>query len=339
MNAVQFHADPEPSPDLCARIAGLDPDNPFFSFSYLAARRALAWQPWILSLRQHDHIISACPAFMRSGYLNRSVEIMSLPPLIQADLFWSGLLRWCLQTNVSYLEVNSFASEEASIPPLPGEEHRTRRSEYVLDLQDLSLWERLSSNHVRNITRGRKAELAVCRRADLEACRAHVALMAASMERRRGRGEQVPNDDHCQIEQFTGMIDHGVGEFYQAVLRETVVSSIFVLRAEQGGYYHSAGTNADGMACGASHFLVHETAELLKAARMRRFNLGGVDQSGSGLERFKSGFGARQVLLESARFNLAGPLRTMLSAGVRFIQQRVLSVKSVQPAVSVNGLH
>lgn len=339
MNTVRFHAEPEPSADLCAKMAGLDPENPFLNVSYLAARRALAWRPWVLSLRQRDHIISACPAFMRSGCLNCWVEIVSLPSLSCSDLFWNGLLDWCLQVKVSYLEVNSFASEEASIPSLPGEEHRKRRCEYVLDLQDPGIWERLSSNHARNIARGRKAELTVHRRMDLEACRAHVALMAASMARRRGRGEQVPDEEENLIGLFMRMTDHGAGVFYQAVLRGAVVSSIFVLHAEQGGYYHSAGTNADGMACGASHFLVHETAELLRAARMRRFNLGGVDQAGSGLEQFKRGFGARRIQLESARFKLAGSLRTMLNAGIRFIRQNVTAVRSVISAEGRNRLN
>jgi lipid II:glycine glycyltransferase (peptidoglycan interpeptide bridge formation enzyme) len=99
---------------------------------------------------------------------------------------------------------------------------------------------------------------------------------------------------------------------FQALVGDRLLSSILVLRAAKGGYYHSAGTTAEGMACGASHWLVQHIAQALQSEGLQQFNLGGADEDG--LVRFKVGFGSARVELEAADIQLAGPLMRLMTA-------------------------
>lgn len=298
----------------------MSPANPFMTAAYLNARMALGGEPYILSLEDTTEVYAACPALLRSGYLTRSLEIVSLPLLPEPDLFWRGLQTWCRAQHVSHVEVNSFGSEQTCIPRLDGEYQRRTRCEYVLDLPEQTLWERMSSNHLRNVKRARKVGVSVRRSTEASACRIHVDLMAFSMTRRRGRGEHVPDNMTNQLAEVTALIEHGAGELFQAVADRQVLSSILVLQSQRGGYYHSAGTSSQGMACGASHLLVHDIAVILQAEARRQFNLGGASEAGSGLEQFKRGFGARRVDLQAVQCSTATRVRRWLGAGASLLR-------------------
>jgi hypothetical protein len=338
-----------PQADDIRQVSRLAPENPFYSSGYIAARRALGGEVWLLGIRENGGQWTAgCPAFRMSGRVSRWLEIPSWPRLQDVEPFWKSLLSFCREHRVSRLELNSFASEAGPFPETnPGGESdplrdggvrgvmvSRRRCEYVLELHGsesggYSLG-RCSSNHARNIKRARKAGLTLQRGTDLEACRWHVRLMSASLMRRQERGEMIstgpvakgiseqasePAGEHESDEQVRlteALVSHGAGELFQAVEGQRVRSSILVLRGERGGYYHSAGTSPEGMNCGASHFLVHQIAEQLRAEGLDRFNLGGADANSGGLERFKSGFGAVPIELEAAEVVLAGAVRRTL---------------------------
>jgi hypothetical protein len=74
------------------------------------------------------------------------------------------------------------------------------------------------------------------------------------------------------------------------------------------------------MKIGASHWLISEIAGVLRASGTRCFNLGGVSERGSGLEQFKSGFGARRVDLETVTVVTEGGMRRWLGAGARLLR-------------------
>ena len=298
----------------------MSPANPFMTAAYLNARMALGGEPYILSVEDGERMDAACPALLRSGYLRRSLEIISLPLLPDPDVFWRGLQTWCRAKNLSHVEINSFSSEETCIPYLEGEYHRRARSEYVLDLREQKLWERMSSNHLRNVKRARKGHVSVHRSTKASACRIHVDLMALSMTRRRVRGEQVPDYLTNQLAEVTALAQGGAGEVFQAVADGQVLSSILVLQSERGGYYHSAGTSPEGMACGASHVLVHDIAVTLQVEGRWQFNLGGVSEAGSGLEQFKRGFGARRIDLLAVQCSTATRVTRWLGAGARMLR-------------------
>jgi lipid II:glycine glycyltransferase (peptidoglycan interpeptide bridge formation enzyme) len=157
------------------------------------------------------------------------------------------------------------------------------------------------------------------------------------MERRISRGEQVSPD--AQIGLSVALLEHHAGELFRATLGNQVLSSILVLRAARGAYYHSAGTSREGMAIGASHLLIRTVVEILRDEGIQRFNLGGADANNPGLERFKTGFGGQAVSLEAAQFYLGNRLQKGLAAMVallrRFAQPRA-PVKAKSAASTQN---
>lgn len=324
--AVEFHAARNPSEELCAEVAALDPANPFYTAQFVEAMRLLKSEPWVLSLRRDGRLISACTAFMKSGRLSRSLEITSLPTLPHGDAFWGGLLEFCRKSKVTHLVVSSFASAEANVPALPGETWRGTRCEYVLDLDGGQPHGSLSSNHRRNIKNAKKIGVELRRATGERACSEHASLVLASMRRRESRGETVL--DRVQVDSYMALTRSGAGEIYQGVLGDKVLSSILILRAERGAYYQSAGTSPEGMACGASHLVVHGIAESLRGESVPLLNLGGADQDNPGLQRFKTGFGTRRVELASAEFYLGGRINKKLGTVVGLLRENPRGVIS-----------
>ena len=304
---VEFIARLNPSEALCAELMAQFPTNPFYTQSYVEAQRSLGFAPWTFIVREKDRIKTGCTAFMKTGRLSRSLEITSFPMLDNQDFFWDLLIRFCKKRGVTHLKVETFASPVAKIPSENGEAGRRKRSEFLLELQKPDLRGKISKNHARNIKRGLKAGLHVQRAKDRKACQAHSELIAASMTRRGSRGEKV--SEMVPEGPFGAYTLSGAGELFQAFLGKTVLSSVLVLLAEKGAYYHSAGNSPEGMALGASHFLIEEIANILKDQSFQVFNLGGSDHSNPGLSRFKAGFGARVVDLEEVDFFLCSRIR------------------------------
>jgi hypothetical protein len=324
--SCEFSAISTPSPDLYAALATAAPANPFYTSRYVEAKRALGFQPWVLTLRRDGQWRAACAAFMKGGFLRRALEIPSLPALADSETFWAGLQQFCRKARVAYLVVNSNASPASTrftIPVLPGEINRRKRYEYVLELQQPDLWQRLTSNHIRNIKRGHKTGLHMRCAVHAQACQEHAALVGASMARRHSRGEAVST--RIAAQNFVAYTRHGAGELFQAVHDGKVLASILILLAERGAYYQSAGTSPAGMACGASHFLVYEIVKRLQDRNIELFNFGGAEPQNAGLARFKTGFSASQVELEAARFFLGSKVQKkyivmarLLRHGMRF---------------------
>src|ERR1700682_4020469 len=106
---MSFQTETNPSNDFLKKVAQLSPTNPFYTPAYCAAMRAVGYDPVVFSCMDGKADV-ACTGFIRSGRLNRSLEITSIP-LLQADsVFWSGLLSFCREAKVSILEVDSFGS-------------------------------------------------------------------------------------------------------------------------------------------------------------------------------------------------------------------------------------
>ena len=307
---IEFISDDSPIEALCAELTAQFPTNPFYTRRYVGAQRALGLAPLVFLLRDNGQIRSGCTAFMKKGRMTRSLEIASLPVLDHRHVFWEGVTRFCHRQRITHLKVSTFASPASHIPFLRGEANRRKRSEFLLDLQKPDLWHNLSKNHARNIKRGRKTGLELKRINDPEGCRSHAQLIGASMARRGKRGEAVT--DAAPLDALGALIDSGAGELFQAMHDGTVLSSVLVLLAKRGAYYHSAGNHPKGMAQGASHFLIQEIASYLRDRSFEVFNLGGSDQTNPGLSRFKAGFGASVVDLEEADFFLSGRIRLNL---------------------------
>jgi hypothetical protein len=337
MMSPTFFAEPAPSRALLDTLAALAPANPFVTPAYLKSRKSLGRQSWIVGLKSQGMLTIGCAAFLKRNPLAPSLHLPSAPWLHGSDarLFWRGLVQFCKEARVWSLSVNSSASAGSGIPVLAGRTARRLRYEYILNLKESDLREGVSAHHLRNLKRAQKAAVALDRTVSEDACREHVGLLKASMERRRKRGEDVPNREHDQILPY---LREGAGELFRAVAHGKVLSSLLVLMAPHGGYYQSAGTSSEGMACGASHFLVYQIAKTLQAEGKQQFNLGGAQPENQGLRQFKAGFGAESVELEAAEIVLGSGIRSQLLDRVRSIRSGCQNVARYLRSVSPSQL-
>ncbi|HEX2343901.1 MAG TPA: GNAT family N-acetyltransferase [Vicinamibacterales bacterium] len=287
--------------DAAERAAALEPANPFHTNAFIAARMALNEKAVMLMLEDGAEFIAGCAGFIRSGKVSTQLEITSAPAVPSASPFWEGLHTWCRSQWIWDLHVNTFGSQPFGIPSMAGGTARHTRIEYILDLTVDDPLAGLHSNNKRNWNKGRKAGLRLQRSSDLAACDSHLALVNSSLTRREERGEDTTQ---TALDVFRAIVGSGAGEIFQATLNDSVLSSILLLHARTGSYYQSAGTSPEGMSCGASAFLIAETALTLKAEGRRQFNLGGARPDNPGLQRYKSGFGCTEVPLEAASFSL-----------------------------------
>lgn len=317
---AEFRVERRPDEALLGRVAALAPANPMYAPAYAAAMRELGSRVLVLSLWRGGEMVSACTAFARAGRFNRSLEIPSLPDLADEDegAFWEGVRELCRRERVTLLEVNSFASGAARIPALGREIGRTARVEYVLDLRETDLWQKLRKDRRHGVKEGRKLGLEVRRTSETAACREHAGVIADSMERRAARGEKVPEDSPQAM--CEALLRRAAGELFQAVRGDEVLASALILRSAEGAYYQTAGASAAGRECGAPTFLLYEAAQALQAEGCKLFNLGGAGPDERGLHEFKRGFGAAPVRLEAARFYLGGAVRKKLDTAVGLLR-------------------
>ncbi len=295
--AAPFMAVPAET-EVLAELTALSPANPFATPHYFESRRQLGYVAWVLGVRDGDRLASACGAFLSTGKLNRTLEIPSLPAVGALSPFWGGLREFCRHHAVTKLELGTFGSPPGvEIPTLGTHLARRNRFEFVIDLRG-DLAGMLSKRHKYSVKKGQKAGVETRRSNSAEALTVHQALMNLSSARRRDRGEAAgpvgPSPEQ------TALLKSGAGELYQAVLGDTVLSSVLLLRAPEGAYDHSSGSSPEGMAVGASPFLVHSIALQLRAGGATSFNLGGAGADETGLAFFKEGFGARRVPLPAA---------------------------------------
>jgi len=298
--SLKFHSLPMPPAYLIEQVAASDPTNPFCTPEYESASKALGEQPRFIGLFRHSELVSGCIGFLSGSLLLRSLTIPSLPNLPSPEVFWRGLVKLCRDLKVWRLQIDTYCSQTADIPRLPGELTRRPRREYVLDLEGGDVLAGACSQHRRNISRAAKAGLSIRRTREVSACALHVELMKASMDRRSKRGEEVGMSEHSAL--LLALLASRSGELFQAANADRILSSILILKSTQGAYYQTAGTLPEGMSVGASPFLISSVATTLKEEGLRLFNLGGATDDNPGLLRFKAGFGTREVSLEAASF-------------------------------------
>ena len=272
-------------------------ENPFLTDSYISALQMLDRECWIVGTRDDRSVADAAIAVLSRGRLSTVLEIPSLPASAATELFWDGVYELNKKLRVTDLVAETFASLSFQLPPLKGEISRTERTEYVVRL-DGDLASRLSSNHKRNVKKAKAAGVSMRHGADpQESLSQHQRLMAQSLDRRSARGESVVPSAQASPE-HRAFLQAGAAQLFQALQGDAVVSSVLVLLSREGAYYESAGTSPEGMAVGASHFLINSIGEHLREQGYRSFNLGGA-LPGSSLARFKAGFGTTEVPLSA----------------------------------------
>ena len=302
---LKFVANVRPSRELVERIASVSPENPFYTANYTHVRELLGELPCIFMLEKAGTVVCGCTGFLRGRYFNRTLEVASTPSLTDPEIFWDGLKQFCSDHGVWDLHVESFASRTVSVPNFKNSLARRQRYEFLLDLRADNPLDGMSTNHRRNINRARKAGVFIRRTNDPLACVTHMELLKASVQRRLGQMEKLsllPEKTFA-----SAVLKSNVGELFQVVRGETVLSSVLLLKAASGAYYQSAGTSLEGTTVGASTFLVTEMIKILKRDGFHVLNLGGASPGSAGLVRFKEGFGGCKIMLESASFSMATP--------------------------------
>jgi hypothetical protein len=322
-----FAVEPDPAAARLRELSALAPANPFCTPEYVAFRKSQGERALLFLLCAEDRIVDGCTAFVRAGRLNQALELPSRPAFVQlpataAEVFWSGLRAFCAEAGVTRAEICSFAARAGAIPAFAEETARKRRWEYVVELHSPQALVGMRKGHAYEVKRARQAGLQLRRTRDPQACAQHVVLMNESMLRRRERGEAVTAVEYNAT--YRSLLESAAGELFQVVQGEEVVSSNMFLLAPRGAYNHTQGTSPAGMKCGAAHFLLHEAASSLAAEGRTTFNLGGTDQAGSGLEKFKTGFSSatERVELEAASLQFAGRAAAVWFAAKRLLLQR-----------------
>ena len=341
---------------MLAALAALYPENPFQTAAYAAACRGRDGETWLLGEFDGTALLSGCVATFVRARWGRMLAIPSVAPPVAPEGFWAGVVELCRRENIDRLHVESFGSRASQLPMLSARTSRRVRREFVVDLQAVPLFPRLTGHHKRNIQRARRAGIRVSEARDEGACARHALLVEHSLSRRRERGETItgtslacvvdgcvepracavtaalyarsgqeraraPRSPGCCV---GACLESGIASVYEAKLGQEVVASMVVVESVEGAYCASAGTNAEGRRWGAAHLLNHEIAHALQAAGKRTLNLGGGSPSEAGLLRFKSGFGASATALEAAIYDFRGPLRRWVTEWIRSLHQATL---------------
>jgi hypothetical protein len=342
---VKFRAVKSPSPELIREVASLNPLIPFFSEAYVRSMQASGFRPVALFTENSGMMLSGCTGYMRRGWLNNHLEITTLPELRGRKTFWKGLADFCRSQRISVLTVNTFASPEASIDQLEGETRRQQRMEFVLDLAEGDLSERVSSRHRRQIHKARRAGITVRCRTSAEACTEHARLTNLSLDRLRARGQEI--DYRIDAEELLTLVRNDAADIFEATLNGEVLSSVMVVRSDDAAYLKTSATSDEGRRCGAGHFLYFEIAKHLQNAGFLTLNLGGASVDNIGLQEFKAEFGARRIDLEAAEFYIGGPIRKRVGAvarlrnGIAFLRHKgfvPIAMHLEGPALSAFGI-
>jgi hypothetical protein len=316
---ASFVAARRPDSELYQQLSRLDPANPFVTLAHARAEQETGGEPWLLGWRDGGAITGGCLGFVRRGRLNRQLSITSLPEM--PPDFWAGLKGFITAQGITLLELNTFCSRAANIPPLGTELKRRLRFEYVVPLEGTpaDLLRRMHQHHRQSVRKGMNAGLVV--RADSESRPdEHVKLIGASLQRRTGRGEQIESPP--TMDGILACVNSGLCRLFQACRGDEVLSSMTVAIARRGRYLHTSGTSAEGMKIGASHYLLYEIMRVSLVEGATLFNLGGVSDPHSGLAMYKRHFGCDRWKSESAEFYVGSGLRRVAWRAAQLMQAR-----------------
>ncbi|MDH3602287.1 MAG: GNAT family N-acetyltransferase [Candidatus Tectomicrobia bacterium] len=289
----------QPPHERAEAIARRDPCNPFLTPAYQAAKGRLGIPSWLLQSVEQNGDTTSAFAYVKQRYVYQSMAIESIPPLVPDSAFARELAMLCRRERVVALSLGSFASRKSVPLPLFGQvmTHQ-KRVEHIIDLRSHHGLSALSINLRRNIKKAEKSGVSFERTNAVADCINHVSLMDASIKRQRERGEAIPT--YHALAWVNALVEQGAADLFQVRQGNKVLSSLLILLSARGAYYQSAGTAPEGMACGASPFLVYRVIEFLRQQGFDEFNLGGATPSSSGLYRFKTAFGGYERHVEAA---------------------------------------
>jgi hypothetical protein len=310
MSTLEFFAEENPSAARCEQLSALYPTNPLATVAYLKAEGHFSSGTWLLGCLDNEKLSYGCLAFLYAGRLDRRLMLPSLQAA--EETFWSGLRSFCSRNRITVLELNTYVSPGVQLPSFGKELRRAPRFEFIVPLDDGSdPLDKMRTNHRQSVRKGIKAGLQMRVTSDTRYLEEHVRLIGSSLRRREARGEIASGEaSEASLQPY---VTSGFCVIFQAMLEQSVVSSMTVACSKLGGYLHTAGTAPVGMENGASHFLLYEILKATQARGATVFNMGGVGDQDSGLAKYKKHFGAYCVPLEAADFYVGNALNRLLS--------------------------
>lgn len=310
-----------------ALLAHVGAANPFCTVEYGRAMQALGREVWVVALKSSATEEDGALACLRKGRLSVELEFPSLPAIARDVRFWDVVDRLCRKIGVTDIVAASFGSPSFELPALRGELSRHSRQEFLLPLRECDPASLLGTNHKRNVKKAQKAGVTIRRtRENVAWLSDHALLIGQSAQRRLARGEAISIGAATASHRV--LLENGAAELFQAVLGNNVVSSVLVLLSPHTGYYESVGSSPEGMATGASHFLIHGITGILKDEGRDTFNLGGAAE-GSTLARFKLGFGPETRVLQEAACYVGPVWKRKLRSAIHLVssdRERLISV-------------
>jgi hypothetical protein len=304
-------------------VAASRPYSPFAGRRYVAAIRATGLRPLAFFEEPTGNDSVGCMGFLNGGHGYAKLTIPSMPNFAAGGDFWTALRRFSDANGIADIEANSFASLEPSMPEPGRDVTVTERYEHVLTLVDAGLDVMLSNNHKRNLNKAKERGLELRQSIEEEALDCHCELAIGSLQRQAAKGPGTSTSINRSL--LRALLRSGCASVWQAWHGATCHSSVFLLTNQNTAYYYSAGNSSAGLESRASVWLVTSIARQLFEDGLKTFNLGGTSPGESGLRRFKSGFGAREVPLLSARLKLKTGVNRVFS------KARARVMKTINP--------
>lgn len=230
------------------------------------------------------------------GVRNSKLKVIITPGGKSTD-YWRNivvghpLLKLCEEVNFVSFPMDSSNIVDSGINP-----GHIQSENFILDTAPIK-HENLSSNTKRNITKAAKS-CVICTLPSDEAISKYIEMVNYSDARRATQG--IKNAKH-QHQIVKSAIKCGYSRLYFTRCGETITSAVFIGVIYDRAYYLMGGTSPEGMAIGASPFLLLRVAEQLEKEGIKSLTLGLSNRES--LKKFKFGLGARSFVVQQSGLN------------------------------------
>jgi len=259
----------------------------------------LGGEAWIFTRTAEDRTYPVAYGILERGRIRAGLGLTWISESSELETALADLRRFVSRRHVSEFWIESVGPSRARIPELPRETMRYADQEmFLVDLTRDDPFGAFASNHRRNVRKAAKAGVELLRLSPDEACAIHLDLIRRSVSRRLERGERSWKSTN--LERIRTLLGTGHGALFQAGSDGRVLSSKLVLTFGDCAFYETGGSSPDGMAVGASQFLMSSIIDDLVGRDFKTLNLGVVPDDDAGLRRFKAGFGASVVRVDRA---------------------------------------
>ncbi len=294
---------------------------------------------FVFQVLRDNYPVAIAFGILSKRFLRGTLNLPTYPRFLESDsaidaIFWDGLHSFCRKHHVLLMHLNSFET----LTPLctdPGFDKlvsKKTRTEFIINLSPEAdtLFQYFSSNHRRNIrkTIARNTEFKINR--DREHLEHHLQALSHTSNRRedRNQGTVGISEQVCKI-----LLSSESAYLAQLYLDGNILSSFLIIETPKRAFYFSGGTTSVGMKLGSSHALMWIIIQKLCEKKIQILSLGGAADSGAvGLDRYKLGFGAKEVKTWTYTYNIGSPIIQKMVWFIRTIRHSPWSLPEVATA-------